>query len=104
MKAKALEKQQAVQLHEQNGKDYIQIYVNETEGDEEQIIGEETYTNHYYEYDFTEIIVPHGTLDISEIQKDPATYLDYKPIAEPTIADLQEALTALQEIVLGGEE
>lgn len=102
MKAESLEKQDSVQLHEMNGYDYIQIYANETE---REYINESTGNQEPtkgYEYDFAELIVPHGALNIETIKADPAAYLNYKEPAKPTIEDLQDGLNALQEIVLGG--
>lgn len=102
MKAESLEKQEPVQLHEMNGYDYIQIYANEAEKEyiNENVEGQEPSKG--YEYDFAELIVPHGSLDIESIKADPGSYLSYKEPAKPTIEDLQDGLNALQEIVLGG--
>lgn len=81
------------------GKDYIQIYVNEKPVENEGPDGQITKG---FEYDFVEIIVPHGTLDIDAVKANPSAYLDYTAPSKPTIEDLQDGLTALQEIVLGG--
>lgn len=56
----------------------------------------------YYEYDFKEIIVPTGTLNIDAVKKNPEDYLNYQPTKPTTLEDLQEALMALQQVVLGG--
>lgn len=85
------------------GKDYIRIYVHEAEGVDEVEQDGETISHPWYEYDFKEIVVPTGTLDIAKVKADPDSYLDYEPVAPTTLEDLEEALLALQQIVLGGE-
>ena len=41
---------------------------------------------------------------VDAIKASPEDYLDYKPVAPTTLEDLQEALMALQQIVLGDAE
>lgn len=84
-------------------KDYIRIYVHETEGVDEARHGDGIVPHTWYEYDFKEIVVPTDTLDIDDVKADPESYLDYEPVAPTTLGDLEEALLALQQIVLGGE-
>lgn len=81
--------------------DYIRLYLHEIEGTE--LFQSENATPHtYYEYDFREIIVPEGTIDLTLVENNPEDYFDYQPTKPTTLEDLQEALIALQQMVLGG--
>lgn len=100
MKVRTDTKQESVQTQTINGTDYIRLYLHEAEGTEAFQMEDIPHT--YYEYDFKEIIVPTGTLDIEAVKKNPEDYLDYQPVKPTTLEDLQEALMALQQVVLGG--
>lgn len=100
MKVRTDMKQEAVQTQTINGTDYIRLYLHETEGTENSQMENTPHT--YYEYDFKEIIVPTGTLNIEAVKKNPEDYLNYQPTKPTTLEDLQEALMALQQVVLGG--
>ena len=100
MKVRTDMKQEAVQTQIINGTDYIRLYLHETEGTENSQMEDTPHT--YYEYDFKEIIVPTGTLNIEAVKKNPEDYLNYQPTKPTTLEDLQEALMALQQVVLGG--
>ena len=103
MKARTDVKQDAVQYQAVGATEYVRLYVHETEGVDEVKHNDETTSHTWYEYDFKEISAPIGTLDINAIKADPESYLDYEPVAPTTLSDLEEALLALQQIVLGGE-
>lgn len=100
MKARTDAKQDAVQYQVVGDTDYIRIYVHETEGVDKIKQDDEVVSHLWYEYDFKEIAVPTGTLDIDEVKADPESYLDYEPVAPATIEDLQTAILALQEIMM----
>lgn len=82
-----------------SGMDHIYIYLHEVEGEDIDGQGEK---HHYYEYDFKEIIVPSGEIDTDAVKENPEDWLEYEPVAPVTVEDLQMALSALQDIVLGG--
>lgn len=74
-----------------DGMDYIYICLNEDvvketpEGKKEEQI--------YYEYDYKEISVPVGTLDLNDVKENPNKYLDYKNKAKTD----SERIGALEE-------
>lgn len=100
MKARTDVKQDTVQYQAVGDTDYIRLYVHETEGVDEIEQDGEIISHPWYEYDFKEIAVPTGTLDIDEVKTDPESYLDYEPVAPATIEDLQTAILALQEMMM----
>jgi len=99
MKARFGLQQQPVKICTEGEKEYIFLCLNETEG-EEQIPaseGVEAYTDHYYEYDYAEIIEKVGVIDHEALQAHPEDYLDYKPEAVKSVEDRlseQEAANA----------
>lgn len=123
MKARFTQQQPPVKIIQKDGKAYIFICLNETQGTESlPDMGEEQTTETYYEYDYNEIIGPTDKLPMSDIQANPENYLDYvykdeasetveqklqtltKSLAEnsESITDVQLALAEIYELVLGG--
>ena len=104
MKVRTDAKQDSVQTQVVGSTQYVRLYLHEAEGTEEIAQDEEATSHIWYEYDFKEISAPVEILDIDAIKASPEDYLDYKPVAPTTLEDLQEALMALQQIVLGDAE
>lgn len=78
MKARFLEQQPPVKTVQADGKTYIFICQNETQGSETyQDIGEGQTEQGYYEYDYNEFSAPTGILDLEDIQARPENYLEY---------------------------
>lgn len=90
-----------------DGMDYIYICLNEDavketpEGQKEEHI--------YYEYDYKEISVPAGTLDLNDVKENPNKYLDYENKAKTDterIGELEETtdnIILMMADLIGGE-
>lgn len=84
MKARFTEQQPPVKVIQKENIAYVFICLNETEGTETYPdMGEGESSEHYYEYDYNEIIGPKTALPLDDIQEKPENYLDYKYIQEP---------------------
>ena len=96
------QKQNPVYIVEFTTKDYIFICLNETEGDETETVpsmegdeeGEEV-TVHYYEYDYAELIVNHGELNLDDVEENPEKYINYTAPSEGEISEA-ERITNLE--------
>ena len=77
MKARFLEQQPPVKTVQADGKAYIFICQNETQGTESYEDNEEQIQETYYEYDYNEICGPTEKLPLENIQAHPENYLDY---------------------------
>lgn len=77
MKARFLEQQPPVKIVQADGKTYIFICQNETQGTESYEDNEEQIQETYYEYDYNEICGPTEKLPLEDIQAHPENYLDY---------------------------
>ena len=96
MKARFVEPQPPVNVIWRDGVAYVHICQNETEGEETYPdMGEGATTEHYYEYDYNEIIGPANKLPLNDIQAHPEAYLDYV-YHEATLEERLEALEANQ--------
>lgn len=104
MKVRTDVKQDAVQYQRVGQMEYVRLYLHETEDDDVTTQSEETTTHHWYEYDFKEICTPTGELDVDAIKMNPEDYLEYEPVAPTTLDDIQEAIMALQQLILGGND
>lgn len=123
MRARFSEPQLPVKVIQSDGKAYVFICLNETQGEETYPdMGEGRTTESYYEYDYNEIIGDADKLPLDDIQAHPENYLDYvykdeasetveqklqtltKSLAEnsESITDVQLALAEIYELVLGG--
>lgn len=104
-KAKFSEPQLPVKVIQSDGKAYVFICLNETQGQETYPdIGEGQTTESYYEYDYNEIIGDAEKLPLDDIQAYPENYLDYEAPAEKTseerLAELEKALDAINSALL----
>lgn len=89
--------QPTVKIQTFDGIDYIYICLNGMKKNDEN--GDEI-----IEYDYKEIQVPSGTIDINHLRLHPECYLDWKKQAEPTLNDVIDAINALTQLILGGEK
>lgn len=124
MKARFSEQQLPVRVIQSDGKAYVFICQNETQGTETYPdMGDGQTTASYYEYDYNEIIGDAAKLPLDDIQAYPENYLDYvyeddsgksevekqiQVLAEAlsanseSITDVQLALAEIYEMMLGG--
>ena len=78
-KARFSQPQLPVSVVKSDGKVYIFICLNETQGTEPYPdTGEGQTTETYYEYDYNEIVGPTDKLPLGDIQANPENYLDYE--------------------------
>lgn len=93
MRARFAVQQLPVKVVQRDGIAYVYICQNETEGEEQYPdMGDSPTTEHYYEYDYNEIIGPADKLPLDDIQAHPGDYLEYV-YREAT---LEERLAALE--------
>lgn len=97
MKARFMQPQPPVSVVKSDGKVYIFICLNETQGTESYPdMGEGQTQEAYYEYDYNEIIGPADALPLEDIQAHPEDYLDYE-FAE-NMKTIEERLSALEQV------
>lgn len=92
MKARFDKRQNKVTVKQLNGKDYIFLCLNGKTVKETPEGQDEPQT--FYEYDYTEITVETGTVDLDDVKKNPDQYAKYEPEREKKpeekIAELEE--------------
>lgn len=98
MKARFDTMQDAVTVRQLDGMDYIYICLNENiikeipEGQETEQV--------YHEYDYKEISVPAGTLDLNTVKENPNKYLDYENKAKTDTERIGELEKTTDDIIL----
>ena len=97
MKARFLEQRPPVKTVQADGKTYIFICQNETQGTESYEDNEEQIQETYYEYDYNEICGPTEKLPLEDIQAHPENYLDYK-YSEVKQDPATQALAEIEEL------
>lgn len=102
MKARFVCEQQPVRIVSTEKHDYIFICLNCVEGNEIYTDNDnQEYTQHYYEYDYAELIVLKGKLDLENVQAYPEKYLDYVPEKEKTEQfNIEDRLEAIEKLLL----
>ena len=103
MKARFSQPQLPVSVVKSDGKVYIFICLNETQGTESYPdMGEGQTTETYYEYDYNEISGPKEEIPVDDIQSHPENYLNYE--YNPRSDDPGEkALKEIEELKLAIE-
>lgn len=101
MRARFGLQQQPVKICTAGEKDYIFLCLNETEGEEQMPSDEsiEAYTDHFYEYDYAEIIEKVGVIDHEDLLAHPENYLDYEPEEEKSVEDRLSAQEASNQFL-----
>ena len=101
MRARFGLQQQPVKICTEGEVEYIFLCLNETEGEEQFPASEgvEAYTDHYYEYDYAEIIEKVGVIDHEDLQAHPENYLDYEPEAQKSVEDRLSEQEAANEFL-----
>lgn len=98
MKARFSRPQPPIKTIQNDGKTYIFICLNETQGAENYPdIGEGQTEETYYEYDYNEIVGPTDKLPLDDIQTRPENYLDYE-YAETIDDPGEKALKEIEEL------
>lgn len=98
MKARFSQPQLPVSVVKSDGKVYIFICLNETQGTEPYPdMGEGQTTEAYYEYDYNEIVGPTDKIPLGNIQANPENYLDYE-YTEATDDPGERALAEIEEL------
>lgn len=96
MRARFTAQQLPVKVVQKDGMAYVYICVNETEGTETYPdMGEGQAEEHYYEYDYNEIIAPVDKLDLDDMQENPVEYLEYEYKPSASSYDLEEIMKRL---------
>ena len=97
-KARFSQPQQPVSVVKSDGKVYIFICLNETQGTETYPdMGDGQTTETYYEYDYNEIVGLTDRLPLDDIQANPENYLDYE-YAEKSDDPGEKALEEIEKL------